>query len=76
MDVWKYEIIIIISRLVLNRIYHSFALLTREISWSTLKINFIFLHIHVLLLCIYSIQYYKCYVFVLGVFSAEFNGDC
>ena len=26
--------------LVLNRISHSFALLTREISWSTLEINF------------------------------------
>ena len=34
--------------LVLNRISHSFALLTREISWSTLEINFIFPHIHVL----------------------------
>ena len=34
--------------LVLNRISHSFALLTREISWSTLEINFIFLHIRVL----------------------------
>ena len=34
MDVWKYEII-------------SFALLTCEISWSTLEINFIFPHIHV-----------------------------
>ena len=34
--------------LVLNRISHSFTLLTREISWSTLEINFIFSHIHVL----------------------------
>ena len=34
--------------LVLNRISHSFALLTREIFWSTLEINFIFPHIHVL----------------------------
>ena len=31
--------------LVLNRISHSFALLTCEISWSTLEINFIFPHI-------------------------------
>ena len=34
--------------LVLNKISHSFALLTREISWSTLEINFIFPHSHVL----------------------------
>ena len=34
--------------LVLNRISHSFALLTRERSRSTLEINFIFPHIHVL----------------------------
>ena len=34
--------------LVLNRISHSFSLLTREISWSTLEINFILPHIHVL----------------------------
>ena len=34
--------------LVLNRISHSFALFTREISWSTLEINFIFPHIRVL----------------------------
>ena len=34
--------------LVLNRISHLFALLTREISWSTLEIDFIFPHIHVL----------------------------
>ena len=35
--------------LVLNRISHSFALFTREISGrSTLEINFIFPHIHVL----------------------------
>ena len=33
--------------LMLNRISHSFALLTRKISWSTLEINFIFVHIHV-----------------------------
>ena len=42
--------------LVLNRISQSFALLTREISWSTLEINFIFPHIHVLFL----IQYITC----------------
>ena len=34
--------------LVLNRISHSFALLTRKISWSTLEINFIFPHIYAL----------------------------
>ena len=39
---WKYEII---SR-VEQHILHSFALLTREISWSTLELNFIFPHIH------------------------------
>ena len=33
---------------VLNRISHSFALITREISWSTLEINFTFPGIHVL----------------------------
>ena len=32
---------------VLTRISHSFVLLTREISWSTLEIKFIFPHIHV-----------------------------
>ena len=40
--------------LVLNRISHSFALLTREISWSALERNFIFLHTHVL----FSVYYY------------------
>ena len=30
--------------LMLNRISHSFALFTREISWSTLETNFIFPH--------------------------------
>ena len=39
--------------LVLNRISHSFVLLTHEISWSTLEINVIFPHIHVL----FSIYY-------------------
>ena len=34
--------------LMLNRISHSFALLTCEISLSKLKINFMFPHIHVL----------------------------
>ena len=34
--------------LVLNRISHSFALLTLEIPWSTLEINFIFPDIHAL----------------------------
>ena len=33
---------------MLNRISHSFALLTCEISWSTLEINFISPHIHIL----------------------------
>ena len=32
--------------LVLNRMSHSFALPTREISWSTLEINFIFPHMY------------------------------
>ena len=41
--------------LVLNRISHSFTLRTREISWSTLEINFIFPHIHVLLSICYSV---------------------
>ena len=41
--------------LVLNRVSHSFALITREIPWSTLKINFVFLHIHVLLSICYSV---------------------
>ena len=36
--------------LVLNKISHSFALLTREISWSTLEINFIFPHIPCIIL--------------------------
>ena len=36
------------SFVVLNKISHSFVLLTREISWSTLKINFIFPDIHLL----------------------------
>ena len=43
MDVWKYEII--------SRVEQDISLvrfLTREISWSTLDINFIFPHIHVL----------------------------
>ena len=31
--------------LVLNRISHSFAFITHEISWSTLEINFIFLYL-------------------------------
>ena len=43
MDVWNMKLF-----LVLNRISHSFALLTREISWSTLEINSIFSNIHVL----------------------------
>ena len=47
--------------LVLNRISHSFALLTREISWSTLEINFIFPHIHVL----FSIYYITMALFFL-----------
>ena len=33
---------------MLDTVSHSFALLTREISWSTLEINNIFPHIHVL----------------------------
>ena len=43
MDVWKMKLF-----LVLNGISHSFSLLTREISLSTLDINFIFPNIHVL----------------------------
>ena len=42
--------------LVLNRIFHSFALLTCEISWSTLEVNFIFPHI-LILFSIYFIVY-------------------
>ena len=45
MDAWKYEIYFSCT---LNWMSYSFALLTREISWSTLEINFIFPHIHVL----------------------------
>ena len=47
--------------LVLNRISHSFALFTRDISLSTLEINFIFLHIHVL----FPIYYIKCSVLLV-----------
>ena len=39
--------------LVLNRILHSFALLTLAIFWSTFKINFIFSHIHVSAIILY-----------------------
>ena len=42
--------------LVLNRISHLLALLTREISWSTLEINFIFPNIHVLFsICLFNV---------------------
>ena len=41
--------------LVLNRISHSLALLTREISWSTREVNFIFPHIHVLFSIYYTL---------------------
>ena len=41
--------------LMLNRISHSFALLTCETSWSTLEISFIFLHIHVLFSLYFSV---------------------
>ena len=44
MNAWKYMKLF----LVLTRISHSFALLTREISWSTIEIYFIFPHNHVL----------------------------
>ena len=46
MDAWKCFV------LVLNRISHSFALLTREISWSALETNFIFPYIHACILYI------------------------
>ena len=36
--------------LVLNRISHSFVLLTREISWSILETDFIFPHIPCIIL--------------------------
>ena len=39
--------------LVLNRMSQSFALLTREISWSTFETNFIFPHIYVLYYALY-----------------------
>ena len=44
--------------LVLNRVPDSLVLLTREISWSTLEINFIFPHTHVLF-SIHHSQMYK-----------------
>ena len=44
---------------MLTRISHSFALLTREISWSTLEIYFIFPHITCIIL--YLISILKCY---------------
>ena len=42
-DMRKYKIYFSCT---LNRIFHSFVLLTREISWSTLRINFRFPHFH------------------------------
>ena len=53
--------------LVLNRISHSFALLTCEISWSTLEINFIFLHIRIIL---YLIIFYN-YIFWIILYSIQ-----
>ena len=44
--------------LVLNRISHSLTLPTREISWSTLEINFIFPHIHVFYLIFHIHVFY------------------
>ena len=63
MDAWKYEII---SR-VKQDIHHSFTLFTCEISWSTLEINFIFPHIHIL----FSICSLTCYS--LPHFSISLN---
>ena len=40
--------------LMLNRISHSFALLSRAISWSTLEINLLFSHVHVLYYYLYN----------------------
>ena len=45
-DTWMFRTMKLF--LVFNRMSRSFALLTREISWSTLKINLIFPHNHVL----------------------------
>ena len=39
---------------MLNRISHSFALLSRAISWSTLEINLLFSHVHVLYYYLYN----------------------
>ena len=44
--------------LVLNRLSHSFALLTPEISWSTLEIKFIYF-------CT-SMCYLSLYIFIIG----------
>ena len=54
-DTWMFRTMKLF--LVFNRMSRSFALLTREISWSTLKINLIFPHIHVLS-SLYIIAYY------------------
>ena len=68
MNAWKYEIIYLF--LVLTRISHSFALLTREISWSTLEINsmyyslFISQCMHTLLIS----RYFLLRLHVSGVF--------
>ena len=43
---------------VLNRISDSFALLTHEISWSTLEINFIFPHNHYSLCIAHKTEYH------------------
>ena len=51
--------------LVLNRIYHSFALLTHEISWSTLKINFTFPHTHVLFSISTTNNNHTCELFII-----------
>ena len=55
MNVWKYEVI---SRVEQDISLIRFAHLS-EISWSTLQINFIFPHIHVIILCIY-----RCFIHI------------
>ena len=51
--------------LVLNMIYHLFALLTCEISWSTLEINFIFPHSHVLFSISTTNNNHTCELFII-----------
>ena len=57
MNVWKYEIII--SRV--EQDISLIALLSRETSWLTLEIDFIFPHIHVLFSIVFLMLHRKMY---------------